>query len=68
MDVSKWKYEGSVRQRFGVGRSAHYKEQWIWKCRVCGHTVRRHAGNRSMPREACLVCFFKEPAGKPEEG
>ncbi len=57
---SRWKYDGYVKVRVGMGRSARYREQWDWKCTVCGNTVRTPAGNQNAPSKPCPKCGFEE--------
>ena len=52
--MSEWKYDGYTKVLSDDRR--HMIEQWIWKCQVCGFTIRKPFGNNNMPKISCPAC------------
>ena len=53
--MTEWKYDGYTKVHSDDRR--HMIEQWIWKCPVCGYTIRKPFGNNNMPKTDCPACL-----------
>lgn len=50
----EWKYDGYTKVYSDDRR--HMIETWIWKCPICGYTIRKPSGNINKPHTDCPSC------------
>ena len=55
--MNDWIYDGYTKVHSPNRR--HMIEQWIWKCVICGYTVRKPFGNNNKPQGDCPKCLAK---------
>ena len=53
--MSKWIYDGYTKVKIGSGRHARYVENHIYKCNVCGWSVR--VERTENPPRYCPSCM-----------
>ena len=52
--MTEWKYDGYTKVHSEDRR--RMIEQWLWKCPVCGYTIRKPFGNKNRPEIDCPKC------------
>ena len=52
--MTEWKYDGYTKVHSEDRRKMI--EQWLWKCPVCGYTIRKPFGNENKPKIDCPKC------------
>ena len=52
--MTEWKYDGYTKVHSEDRR--RMVEQWLWKCPVCGYTIREPFGNKNRPEIDCQKC------------
>ena len=52
--MTEWEYDGYTKVHSEDRR--RMIEQWLWKCPVCGYTIRKPFGNKNRPEIDCPKC------------